>query len=486
MSKENRKHNLSNLKFFVVKARGHHPPRVISQPREFHSSNNLINFCIFSFYFCLLVGNLGWRDAFNRLVEFLDEYDKDRKFDFSGRLRGRFEKLENGVMESIIFEATGSLIPTARVWIRKFRKSLYEMVRVSGVKEVLMTRELRSFISNPENHLKKKIMFYLHDALRNVISIEEFEEKAFAAVKTSIRTNMRTIYQDWVYINIVTLITYEGGGIVYPENLIFSLERSGAQRVGWIPPNVILRIPSYGYISMFIEAPRPIGWGDSKELKKIWKLYTTLRPDMMIRGGKVLNILDLSSDPPVKRPDAIIEVKELSDWFDRAREVRGPFAEPLTVEKWRSMWIEGLWDGLAGILGVERKSNRDNGDRKKVRRLKDVDIVKLYQAVYRPKIMIVVTRKRTPSKIRKELESSNIIVVDNVGFNRNNLRYVVELLKRIARKEEEITLKIWGELYKEISCLADKIGCSEEELVYALLRIGLRHESEIRDFVKGY
>lgn len=428
---------------------------------------------------------MEWKDNLDQLVEFLDKYDVNRSFIFKGRLQKRFENLENRVMRSLIYEAVGNLIPVANRWVAKFKEALSEMTRVSGVKAVLMTRELRSFISNPENHLKKKIMFYLHDTLRNVLSIEEFKEKAFAAVKTSIRTNMRTIYQDWVLINLVTIVVQNGGEIVYPENMIFSLERSGAQKVGWIPPNIILRLSMYGYVSIFIEAPRPIGWGDSKELKRIWKLYTILRPDILIYGGKVLNILNLSSDPPVRKPDMIIEVKELADWYDRVREVRGPFAEPLTIERWRSMWIEGLWDGLAGVLGVERKSGKDEKEKKRVRRLKDVDIVKLYKAIYNPKMMLVITRRRTPSKIKNDLEENDIIVIDNIGFDKRKLLNAIEWINKVASKTDEVMIKLWGSLYREISNLAQKLRCSENDVVYALLKIGLRHRDELGAYIKG-
>ena len=59
------------------------------------------------------------------------------------------------------------------------------------------------------------------------------------------------------------------------------------------------------------------------DLSRIWKFYTALRPDMMVYGGEVMDIVEIDSDPPVRRPDLIIEVKELYDWYKRVREVRG-------------------------------------------------------------------------------------------------------------------------------------------------------------------
>ena len=423
---------------------------------------------------------MSWRDALSDLRSFLDEHDKERTFRFSGELQRRYSELEDRVKELIIHEAVGSALGEAYRWVRVFKEELEAVKKCAEVREVLMTRELKSFIASPRDHLKKKIMFYLHDVLRDVISVDTFEEKAFAAVKTSLRTNMRTIYQDWILLSAVEQILSGGGAIVYPESKVLSLERSGAQRIGWIPPNMVLRLPGKGYISVFIEAPRPIGWGDTKDLRRIWKLYTALRPDMMVYSGIVMNILDPSSDPPVKRPDLIIEVKELADWYERMREVRGPFAQPLTVERWRSMWIEGLWEGLAGILGVKRRKRGEEAEEeKKVKRLRDVEIVKLYKAFYKPRYMVVVTRRRTPSKVRRELEDDGIIVIDKVGFRKERLSGLVRILEEVAGRERELRVSIAGELYDEIRRLAERYGVAEEEVASALIRLGLSHSSEL-------
>ena len=427
---------------------------------------------------------MSWRESLSELVNFLDKYDSERTFQFKGSLQRKFTELEDLVMDQLIYEAVGSLIIEANRWVRHFKRLLEETKAFEEVREILMTRELKSFLSDPKRHLKKKIMFYLHDMLREVIDLESFEDKALAAIKTSLRTNMRTIYQDWILLTIVNIILSSGGKVAYPESKVISLERSGAQKLGWIPPNMVLRIPGKGYISIFIEVPRPIGWGDTKDLMRIWKLYTTLRPDIMVYSGMIMNILDLSSDPPIKRPDLIIEVKELSDWYERIREVRGPFAKPLTVERWRSMWIEGLWDGLAGILGVKRKGRREEvEEERKVKRLRDVEIVKLYKAFYKPKYMMVITRRRTPSKIRRLLEEDGIIVIDKIGFNRKRLFPAAEILRRIAASENELQIKLSGRIYNEIRRLASEYGISEDRLVDILLNIGLKHKGEVNDYL---
>lgn len=45
---------------------------------------------------------------------------------------------------------------------------------------------------------------------------------------------------------------------------------------------------------------------DSSDLRESWKLYTALRPDIMVYGGKILDIVNIDSNPPIKKPDVII------------------------------------------------------------------------------------------------------------------------------------------------------------------------------------
>ncbi len=422
---------------------------------------------------------MDWAEAYKRLVDFIDRYDKDRSFRFEGDLRDRFYRLEARVKKAVVYEAVGGLLKTAFEWVRYFKEAIEDIKELSGSKEVLLSRELKSFVENPYLHLTKKIMFYLHDALRNVISMDEFKEKAFAAVKTSLRTNMRTIYQDWIILNLLYLILKDGGMIVYPENKVISLERSRAQRIGWIPPNVVVKVKGSKYLSIFIEAPRPVGWEDSKDLRRIWKLYTALRPDIMVYSGRVMNIFQPDSDPPIKKPDLIIEVKELHDWYARIREVRGPFAKPLTVEEWRNMWIEGLWSGLAGILGVERKVEKEDGSERKVRRLRDVDIVKLYKALYQPKNLIVITRVRTPKTIKNILNEDGIVVFDSIKFNRDMLHPVKNLLYNYAGEAGELNIRITGALYRRIIDVSKRLNIEPEDLISKFIEYGLENYTSI-------
>lgn len=333
-------------------------------------------------------------------------------------------------------------IEEAMEWIKAFLKLLRKTSSKYGFVNVLFSREFGSFIKNPYQHLKKKLFIYTHDLLRGRLRPEEYGPRAAAALRTSLKTNLRTLYQNWVFLGIIHHLYTDGVAVVYPEHHVLSLERSGKQKLRWIPPNLVVDIPGKGSLSFFLEAPRPLAWEDTSDLRESWKLYTALRPDMMVYGGRVMDILDINSNPPVKKPDLIIECKELIDWYARVRDVRGPLAKPLTAEEWRNLWIQGLWDGLAEVLGVSRREAIEQVKEKKGIRLSEVKVVELYKNVYNPREMILVSRYNVPDDVRRELESHDIIVYDNIGFSLNRLKAVAEHVVKYARFSGETILKI--------------------------------------------
>jgi len=376
-----------------------------------------------------------WLSIYGKLVAFLKKKDPSKSFKFTGDDSKVFTKLEDELRRYFVYNEVGEELPIALEWVKNLKKALKQAREVLGLQGEQLSREFRSFMEDPIRHLMKKIVFYLYDLLREKIHLEEFIQTAGAAVRTSLKTNMRSVYQNWVYINILTLLGEMNGVMVYPEVKYLLLGRSGKQKTGLIPPNAIIYLTGRGYLSFFLEAPRPISWEDSTDLRKIWTLYTALRPDMIVYTRKILNIVKLTSNPPIERPNIIIECKELDDWYKRGREVRGPLAKPLSVEEWRSKWITGLWDGLADVLGVSRKEVVEEVKQKKVMRLKDIQIVTLYYTLYKPDKMFLVSRAKVPKEIKDYLRDRGLHIIDNVGFNKNKLKPLVNELYKRARRD---------------------------------------------------
>lgn len=348
----------------------------------------------------------------------------------------------------------GSRINESSLWIQELRRVEEEVYQQYGVSKVTYSKEFRSFIENPLLHLSKKLFIYTHDYARGRLSKEEYASKVLMALNTSLRTNMRLTYQNWFILALLLNLRRELFTIVYPEHGVLNLERSGKQKLRWIPPNVILGSPVYGDLSLFIEAPRPIAWGDSTDLSKTWGLYVALRPDMLVYSGRVYDIVDLNSSPPIRKPDVIIEVKELPDWYRRAREVKGPLAKPLSAEEWRSRWIDGLWSGLSEVLGVPYREVIEKASAKRGLRVLETKIVELYYAVYSPKELILVSKHAVPSDVKNMLEAHNITVYDDVSFSIDKVGGIAEKLIGYAKTTGEYVIRTRD---RELASLLEEI-----------------------------
>ena len=329
----------------------------------------------------------------------------------------------------------------ARAWIGELRRAVEELRALLGIEGVSYTRELGSFLADPLAHLKKKIFIYTFDLLAGKLDPERFERKASAAIRTSLRTNMRSIYQTWVFLKLLALLASRTPSkLIYPEHGILHVERSGRQKLGSIPPNCVLSCAGRGALSFFMEVPRPIAWEDGTDLARVWKFYVALRPDMMIYGGVVMDIAEPSSDPPVRKPDFIVECKELADWYERVRDLKGQLSKPLSAEEWRFLWLKGLWDGLAEAMGVGRREVIRMLREERSVRLREPQLVQLYKSVYRPNRMVLVSRAPVPDEVRAELEEAGITVLDGVGFRGDKLEPLAEALLSAARGPRELDL----------------------------------------------
>ena len=386
------------------------------------------------------------------------------------------ERLLERARLCFVMEHFGEEIVEAREWIAQLEAVSKSVAKRLAARGILMPKEMRSFIEDPTRHLAKKLFIYAHDVVRGRIGIEDFERTALAAARTSLRTNLRSIYEAWVLLAILLLLSEEQDvDIVYPEHRFILIERTGRQRGGRIPPNIVLRLGSHGLLTFYLEAPRPISWGDSGDLARAWKLYIALRPDIMVYGGLVENIVRLDSDPPIELPDFIIEVKELEDWYKRSREVRGPFARRMSAEEWRNRWIRGLWSGLADVLGVSspEKAYNEAVSRKRGLRLSEPQIVKLYARIYRPRRLFLLSRTRVPEDVAADLEAYNVRVVDDVGFSIEALREVADALRSAAsfRGLSRIPVYLSPDVYRVLEQAAREAGLSVEQLLSRLARV---------------
>jgi hypothetical protein len=193
----------------------------------------------------------------------------------------------------------------------------------------------------------------------------------------------------------------------------------------------------------------------------VWSFYTVLRPDLLVYSGKVMDIVDLGSSPPVRRPDALVEFKELSDWYERSRDLKSYLRKaPLTAEEWRSKWLEGLYVGLADALGIKRAELRERVREGTGLRVREYKLVELYVSMYRPRRAFLVARAAVPREVRSELESYGIEVVDGVGFDAEKLDPVVDGVESLSSfaGADVVSVELPVELVRRLAKYAEEVG----------------------------
>jgi len=346
-----------------------------------------------------------------------------------------FDRVRDEIVRLAVDEGE---VERARLWASILAEELRRASSLLGALGWSYSRELRSFLEDPRLHLRKKLFNYVFDLARGRLGEDEVIRRGAAAVRTSLRTNLRSIYQDWVLAALLSHLGSMGARLIYPETGVILLERSGRQRSGSIPPNAVVRLP-WGEVSFFLEAPRPIGWEDTGDLERSWRLYTMLRPDILVYPGRVLDIAAPDRDPPIIRPHTIIECKELPDWYERVRDLRGPLAKPMRATEWRARWLQGLEEGLADILGVERRRIEDFAEgRARTLRVREPRLLLLYKETFKPERFHLVSRAPLPAELRRDLESNGIIVHAPVEIgDREALRSLAAEIAESAKPAED-------------------------------------------------
>ncbi|BFH73861.1 hypothetical protein SJAV_18050 [Sulfurisphaera javensis] len=330
------------------------------------------------------------------------------------------------IKENFVDFIIGNKIKEAYEWISYLYVTLEELKEKMTIKGWLFSREMKSFIENPKKHLVKKLFLYFHDLVRGRISAEEFFTKGRQAINSSFGSNMRSIYQIWGFASILLELANKDFKLTYPEHGYLSFDRTGKQKSGTIPPNAVISDIFGRSFSFFIEAPRPIAWEDGNDLEKVWKLYSTLRPDMLIYKGFYVDIVDLSGDIPIKRPNYVIEFKELDNWWKRWRYLKG--YKPLSGNEWRARWIKGLYEGLAEVLGANLKDEMPSFTEEKGKRIREYKIINLYKSIYNPDKGVVISRTKVDDNVVEELKKDDILVVDDTQFSSEKLHPIADEL----------------------------------------------------------
>jgi len=418
-------------------------------------------------------------------IQSLFEYVKNCFISSSGHLDVDGIRLLDEAKRKLVLHLVGNNVSEISRWLDYVKEVLDSLQERFGIKGFTLPKELASFTASPLDHMKKKLFNYVNDYLSGRLGYEDLLKKSLAALTTSLRTNARSCYQLWGFAGTLLHLSNMGYHLVYPEHRFVSFDRSGKQRLGVIPPNVVLLNLERGYLSFFYEAPRPLSWEDTSDLQKVWSFYTALRPDLMVYGGRVLDIVDLGSSPPIKRPNIVVEFKELDDWYLRVRDLKGYFKKSFTAEEWRLRWWQRLREELIRIADLHHiveaiEESRSVRAREPSFRVKEYQLVMLYRATYRPDRMILVSKSSIPGEIRGYLEDNSIEIFDGIGFDIEKLKDVANEIATFTSYGEENSIAI--EIPKELAILLGKtsktLGLNHTEIIRYALKLLIEHYND--------
>lgn len=258
---------------------------------------------------------------------------------------------------------------------------------------IFHTRNFSSFLEDPLKHMIKVFISKSHTLINGNVDINKFKFIINLTIKKCIDTNLKCLFQNFVALSIPYLLHDHDIKFLYPKNKWIMLSRKGIQSNDSLPPNYVLEVDNNRF-SFFIEAPRPIDW--SRRVRKGSKipLNAAPRPDIMVYRGFVKNILVSSSPTIIKRPNLVIECKEVDGWWKKTR-----FSK--------------------GIM------NLTNGELEDV---DAVDVIDVYLSLYKPKKIFIVSKVDVPRGVKYKLSLRGVETIDDTDLNPFNLLQLTQYL----------------------------------------------------------
>jgi hypothetical protein len=297
------------------------------------------------------------------------------------------ENLYRKLAECYIEENLRGIIGEVDKYVHLYNDFCDDVKIILNSPHIIHTKQLSHFLEDPMNHIIDVFMKKAFNLISMGVDVDKFASSINLTIKKCIDVNFKMIFQNFVALSIPYNLHSHNPKIVYPKNGWIILSRKGVQNNDSLPPNYVLEIDGRRF-SFFIEAPRPIDW--SRKVRKSSKipLHAAPRPDIMIYRGFVKNILKnkdrrVKMDSIIKRPYIIIECKEVEGWWKSSRLSKG---------------IRNLTNG-------------------ELENVKALDVVEVYQSLYRPKKAFVVSMVKAPRGVKYKLGLRGIETIDDTGFN---------------------------------------------------------------------
>lgn len=231
-------------------------------------------------------------------------------------------EVEEGFVRASVYEDLWSDIErVCREVADEFAGETAEIARaVRLICNELQRRGMRVHGSIPEDvrsWLVERVLEYVSAVVLGHADEGVALRKARVAARSASTALLRDLYETWVFLSLIKTLA--------PRSSFISpiwLTRRGLQRASRsIPPNCTMMLGDGRWVSLFLEAPRYIGWSTPEEVEVAAMTRRLPRPDIMVyvRDEKVDDILEPKSELGIVPPDAILEVKCFEGWWKKPR-----------------------------------------------------------------------------------------------------------------------------------------------------------------------
>jgi len=332
-----------------------------------------------------------WEESARRLIEFGRNYPEVVYPEVRDETRrGReFERLKSELERSFLECEFSGEIDQILEEISQYRRLYRRVSEVYSIVGIVHSPEFGNFLKDYSKHLMHLVP--VGDLVWERANLESFRRTGLQKVKGSIKTNLRTLYQNFVVLSILVNFSPLEPEIIFPGQDYIKLKRrvKGEKK---LKPNFVIEA-NEKKSSFFVEALLGFSGGP--------------RPDIMIYARHIEDIWRQNEVGGIVPPDMIIECKEVQGWYERK--------SSSSIDAW---WAE-FYQRVGGIV-------RNN----KVK-VNELQIVKAYKGIYQPKETFLVSKVNVPPQIRESLEENDIKVIENTSFVENRLNAINECLTRL-------------------------------------------------------
>ncbi|MGB2727590.1 MAG: hypothetical protein WBD09_03820 [Halobacteriota archaeon] len=334
-----------------------------------------------------------WEKSARRFIDFVKNYPEVVRnypeVEHETRRGKDFERLKTDLERSFLECEFSREIDQVREEISQYQRIYRRVKEVYGTDGIFHSDKFGDFLDGYLEYLGALLPVGV--LVRGRIELETFKKTGLQKVKGSISKNLSTLYQNFVALSILVNFSPLEPEIIFPEQDCIYLERGGGDEKK-LEPNFIIDANGKKY-SFLVGGPLPFSWAP--------------RPNIMIYTRYTEDIWRPNVVERIVRPDVIVKCVRVREWAKRTRS--------LAIDTW--------WGKFYRRAGGIVRNNRVV--------VNELQILKGYKEIYRPRVFFLVSKVDVPLQIRESLEDDSIAVIKNTSFVENGLNEINECMIRL-------------------------------------------------------